>query len=95
MGSGWSSARLLPLVPTPSIVSLEQNRARGTLGVTAHELGHALRLNHVPFPSPERWLMRGESPNVMIWNNRPLDSKRFQSGDFNIIRNSNFFYVPN
>ncbi len=73
------------------IVSLDQFDARKILGVTAHEVGHALGLVHTT-STWDRWLMRS---GAMIWNNKPLDSKRFHSGDFEIIRNSQSFYVPN
>jgi len=42
----------------------------------------------------ERWLMRGDGDDRIIWNNKPPDSKHFQSGDFEILRNSQSFYVP-
>ncbi len=38
--------------------------------------------------------MKGGGGNVMIWENKPPDSKRFQSRDFEIIGNSQSFYVP-
>ncbi len=71
------------------IVSLEPIDARLILGVTAHEVGHALGLPHTS--STWRWLMKGDG---IIWNNTPPDSKHFQSGDFEIIRNRQSFYVP-
>jgi hypothetical protein len=78
------------------IVSIEPNDASTILGVTAHEVGHALGLNHTPTPSWKRWIMRGNIGEPIIWNNTPLEySKRFQSEDFDIIRNSRSFYVPN
>ncbi len=75
------------------IISLELLDARLILGVTAHETGHALGLDH-PLSTFKRWLMRGGGGNVMIWENKPPDSKRFLSGDFEIIGNSQSFYVP-
>ena len=81
MGSGWSSARLLPLVPTPSIVSLTQGQAMDTRGVTAHEVGHSLGLDHVssdpPNPVPKQWLMRDGGDGLPTWTNSLLDPKRF------------------
>lgn len=77
------------------IVSLVPFDARTILGVTAHEAGHALGLNHTSTPSSKRWLMRGGPGEPIIWRNDPPDSKRFMSGDFDIIRNSTSFYVPN
>jgi hypothetical protein len=76
------------------IVSLEPLDARAILGVTAHEAGHALGLDHPPSSSWRRWLMRGDPPDFMIWNQDTLDSKRFQLGDFDIIRNRQSFFVP-
>ena len=64
--------------------------ARRRLGVTAHEVGHALGLPHTDIAT-RRWLMKDEG---LIWNDDTLDSKRFQSGDFEIIRNRQSFYVP-
>jgi hypothetical protein len=87
----------------PAIVSLDRDRtdARWFLGVTAHEMGHALGLEHLEQLEPvqynlvpSRWLMRA-GDELSIWENSKLDSKRFQSGDFDIIRNSNFFDAPN
>lgn len=75
------------------IVSIEVNDARTILGVTAHEAGHALGPDH-PSSSWNRWLMKGGPGNPMIWNNKPPDSKRFQSVDFEIISNRQSFYVP-
>ncbi len=75
------------------IVSIEQDDARTILGVTAHEVGHALGLDH-PSSTWQRWLMRGGAGNVMIWNDKPLEhSKRFQSGDYEAISNHQSFYV--
>jgi hypothetical protein len=77
------------------IVSIEQNDARRILGVTAHEVGHALGLNHTSVQSWRRWLMRGDPGETIIWADEPLEhSKRFQSGDYEVIRNSQSFYVP-
>jgi len=77
------------------IVSIEQVDARIILGVTAHEVGHALGLNHTSVQSWKRWLMRGDPPEVIIWADEPLEhSKRFQSGDYEVISNSQSFYVP-
>ena len=75
------------------IVSVEEFDARRILGVTAHEVGHTLGLPHPSSNSWKRWLMRGDGGDEIIWDNKPSDSKRFQSGDFEIIRNS-IFYVP-
>lgn len=77
------------------IVSLEPNDARDILGVTAHEVGHALGLNHTSVQSWKRWLMRGDPGEAIIWDDKSSDSKRFQSGDFDILSNSQSFYVPN
>jgi hypothetical protein len=77
------------------IVSIEPIDARTILGVTAHEAGHALGLNHTSTPSSKRWLMRGARGEPIFWENEPPDSKHFMSGDFEIIRNSSSFYVPN
>jgi hypothetical protein len=71
------------------IVSIEPNVAWSYLGTTAHEVGHSLWLPHTS--STRRWLMKGDG---MIWNDDTLDSKRFQSGDLEIIRKSQSFYVP-
>ena len=72
------------------IVSREPNDARLILGVTAHEVGHALGLPHTS-STWDRWLMKGDG---IIWNNKPPDSKHSQSGDFEIISNRQSFYVP-
>ncbi len=68
--------------------------ARRILGTTAHEMGHTLGLNHPSSNSWKRWLMRGDGADRIIWNDDTLDSKRFHSEDFEIIRNSQSFYVP-
>ena len=71
------------------IVSLAPSSARRRLGVTAHEMGHALGLSHTS--SARRWLMKGDG---IIWNDDTLDSKRFHSEDFGTIRNNQSFFVP-
>lgn len=76
-----------------SIVSLavrSSGGARDMLGVTAHEVCHVLDLDHTP-EAARRWLMKD---NDLFWDNKKLDSKRFQEGDFEIIRKKNSFYVP-
>ena len=69
------------------MVSLEPNEARFVLGVTAHEVGHTLGIDHV---EPSDFLMK--SP--MRWENSRRDSKRFEEGDFNTIKTKEAFYVP-
>ena len=69
------------------VVSLGSALARETLGVTAHEVGHAFGLDHV---TPDHLLMKGP----MYWHNGKRDSKRFEEGNFNTIRNKEAFYVP-
>ena len=82
------------------IVSLDVD-ARFFFGVTAHEVGHTLGLDHAT-TNWQRWLMRGRKEGdketyPIIWSNsNPVEnSKRFQSGDFDIISKSKTFYVPN
>jgi hypothetical protein len=82
------------------IVSLDVD-ARFFFGVTAHEVGHTLGLDHAS-TNWQRWLMRGRKEGdketyPIIWSNsNPVEnSKRFQSGDFDIISKSKTFYVPN
>jgi hypothetical protein len=69
------------------IVSLRP-AARIVLGVTAHEVGHTFGLNHV---TPKHLLMVGDG---MRWQNKNLDSKRFEEEDFNMIKIKEAFYVP-
>jgi hypothetical protein len=93
----WKRVRGFTVQNTDGIiVSMEPNDARFILGVTAHEVGHALGLPHTTSPSTispwKRWLMKG---NGMIWVGNPLEySKRFESGDFDIIHNRQSYYVP-
>jgi hypothetical protein len=96
-GANFTKVRVRGFTDTGTdgiIVSIEQDDARTILGVTAHEVGHALGLDH-PSSTWQRWLMRGGGGNVMIWNDKPLEhSKRFQSGDYEAISNHQSFYVP-
>ncbi len=71
------------------VISLETNAQR-FLGTTAHEVGHALDLDHTPSPL-KTFLMHDGLPD---WENDKRDSKRFQEGDFNIIKQKDAFYVP-
>ncbi len=96
-GTSFNQVRVRGFTDTGTdgiIISIELNDARTVLGVTAHEVGHALGLEHTS-DTWHRWLMRGGGGNVMLWENEPLDSKRFESGDFDIISNNQSFYVPN
>jgi predicted Zn-dependent protease len=70
------------------VVSLEEVEARRKLGVTAHEVGHTLGLNHV---DPSDFLMK----SLMRWEDGRRDSKRFEEGNFNTIKTKEAFYVPN
>lgn len=71
------------------VVSLELalTSARRVLGVTAHEVAHTFGLDHV---APSDFLMK--SP--LNWNNSRRDSKRFEEGNFNTIKNKDSFYEP-
>ena len=69
------------------IVELRSPKALKTLGVTAHEVGHALGLNHV---EPTDFLMKTD----MYWENSRRDSKRFKEVNFTTIKNKEAFYVP-
>jgi hypothetical protein len=62
---------------------------------------HTLCLDHAS-TNWQRWLMRGRKEGdketyPIIWStSNPVEnSKRFQSGDFDIISKSKTFYVPN
>lgn len=69
------------------MVSLEEVEARKVLGVTAHEVGHTFGLNHV---DPSDFLIK----SLLSWSNGRRDSKRFEEGNFNTIKNKEAFYVP-
>jgi hypothetical protein len=89
----WRKVGGFTILGTDGIIvslALFPDGARHRLGVTAHEVGHALGLPHTDIAT-RRWLMKDEG---LIWNDDTLDSKRFQSGDFEIIRNRQSFYVP-
>jgi hypothetical protein len=58
----------------------------GVLGVTAHEVGHALQLQHVP--SNKNLMYEG----AFNWRNDDLDSKRFDESDSNYIKGG-IYYV--
>lgn len=69
------------------MIELRTLKARKKLGVTAHEVGHTLGLDHV---EPSDLLMKTD----MYWENSRRDSKRFEEGDFNKIKIKDAFYVP-
>ena len=68
-------------------MSLGSDQARATLGVTAHEVGHAFGLDDV---APQHLLMKSE----MIWLNGKSDPKRFEEGNYNTMKNKEAFYAP-
>jgi hypothetical protein len=70
------------------LVSLGSTLGQETLGVTAHEVGHTLGLEHV---TEKHWLM---TDGGLHWENNRRDSKRFEEGEFNTIKNKEDFYVP-
>lgn len=94
-------ARGFTFINTDGIIISLDVEARFFFGVTAHEVGHTLGLDHAS-TNWQRWLMRGRKEGdkesyPIIWDDFKAveNSKRFQSGDFDIISKSKTFYVPN
>ena len=71
-----------------STVSLRDDDA-SVLGVTAHEVGHALGLPHDDSGSYR--LMYGKP---LVWGNKVNDSKRFREADFDEMKATKAYYVP-
>ena len=69
------------------VVALGSSQARRKLGVTAHEVGHALGLDEA---TPGQLLMH----SAMHWEDSTLDSKRFEEGNFNTMKTKEAVYDP-